>query len=76
MSRMQVLSDSAGQMRRTVPGFDCTLRDGGFDSAMVRVVGELDMATARCSSRRCAGQRSGRGLCSTSANLRPWTVPG
>jgi anti-anti-sigma factor len=46
MPHAQVLSGSAGQVRRSVPGFVCTLRDGGFDAAWVHVAGELDMATA------------------------------
>jgi hypothetical protein len=37
---------TTGQVRRTAPGFFCTLRDGGLDTAWVHGAGELDLATA------------------------------
>lgn len=47
MPQTQVLSaPTTSHVRRTAPGFCCTLRDGGLDAAWVRVAGELDLATA------------------------------
>ncbi len=44
MPQPLVLLDPPGHPRP--PAFGCTLRHGGLDAAWVRVVGELDIATA------------------------------
>jgi anti-anti-sigma factor len=47
MPRTKDLSDSSPQPARVVePAFGCTLGDGGRGAALVRVAGELDVATA------------------------------
>lgn len=46
MPQTLVLSDPIIGLHQEPPEFGCTLRDGGVDAAWVRVVGELDIATA------------------------------
>jgi hypothetical protein len=70
MSQTLVMSDPNGRVRREPPEFGCTLRDSGVDAAWVRVVRELDVATApqleqtfapcRDSAAGCAGPSPAR----------------
>jgi len=56
MPQMPILPGSIAYLAETAPpGFECTCRDGGFDSVRVRVAGELDLSTAPLLERMLRG---------------------